>query len=198
MKASIADFEKEISSKNIQNDEIISKYNELEKQIELEKSDNEQLSMQLDMYRQKVYDLEKTIAQNILAIEEQRMIGEKVEQELKLEKARGSNYKINMFKEELNNIYQKIETFEDESEQHVRTINELQQQLFAERLRANKADDDLSEFIKLVSGLKDKMFSEQNQLEKQVKMVMEKRNAQQPEMINDCLISWACEEKSVN
>jgi len=187
MKTRIVDLEKEISHKNIQNYEINRTCHNLEQQIDLEKSCNEKQSMDLAMFRQNIARLEITISENLTEIKELKKLSLKAEQELNLEKARVLNYKIYGFKEEFSSIYEKIENLADEADHQVKTNNELQQQLIIEQLRSDKAENDLKSFIKLLNGLKDKVSSEQNPFETQLKEITEKRYQLQPE-INDWLI----------
>jgi chromosome segregation ATPase len=178
LKSKIADLEKDISSNNTQDAEINKIVRELEQQIEFEKSRYEKQSTDLEMYNQKIINLEKTI-------EVQRKISEKTEQELNLEKARASNFKVHGFKDEIVNIYQKLEQLTAEQ---VNLNNELQHQLEVEQLRANTAENSLEELIQWVSGLKDKLFNEQNMFETQVRQLAE-RHSQFRSEISDCFLN---------
>lgn len=181
LKLKIVDFEEKILSGSPQED-IDKIIQELEQQIEIEKSHNVKQNNDLEIFNQKIISLEETIAENIKVIEEHRKINEKTEQELKLEKARSSNYKINKFKDEIENIYQQLEELTTEQ---VNINNELQHQLEVEQLRANKAENELAELLKWVSELKDKLYNEQNLFETQFKQLAERNNQFHSE-INGC------------
>ena len=188
MKARIAGLEKEIVSKNIQNEEINKACKNLEQQLNDEKSCNEKQSNDLAMFSQKIKDLEEAITEKLMEIKEQRKKNEQVELELNMEKARVLSYKINGFKDEFANIYKKIENLSDESNQYSRNNNELQQQLLAEQLRADKAEKDFTELSAVFTSLKEKYYNEFNPYDNQFKQIVEQRNQLQPEKINDWLI----------
>ena len=174
LKSKIADLEKAISSSdNTQDDEIKHTFLELEQQIEFEKARNEKQSIDLEKSNQKIIGLEEIIAKNTLEIEKQRKISGKNEQALKEDKARAASSKITGFKDEIENIYKKLENL---TEEQVEINNELQQQLEVEQLRANKAENGLAELFKWVSELKDKLDSEQILFETQFKQFTERHD----------------------
>lgn len=164
---------KSLEDSNAQMDKLC---NELKSQLEAEKSRNEKQMMYLEMSKQKITSLEATVKESMTELEEQRKITGMAEQELQLEKAKASSNRINGFKEELESIYKKIEILEDEAAQHVMSINELQKQLSIEQARANKAENNLTAYTKLVSDFKDKFEKEQNMLETQYRNFMNNRS----------------------
>ena len=188
MKAKIEDLEKNVLSGKTVKDELNKVCQELKQQLEIEKAKSEKQSMFLEMSKQKITSLESTISATISELDEQRKISEKAEQELQLEKAKVSSNKLNGFKEELDSIYRKIEILEDEAEQHVNNINELQQHLSQEQSRANKAENNLATYTKLVYSLKEKLSNEQNMLETQLRHLLENSNQLQVE-ISGCLLN---------
>jgi hypothetical protein len=174
LKAKIADLKKEKISLNENRDaEIDNIVREFEQQLEFEKARNEKQIKDLEMYNQKVVTLEEIIARNLKEIEFQRKLSEKTEQELKLEKARVSNYKILGFKDEIVNIYQQLEHL---SAEQLNINNELRHQLETEQQRADKAENSLAELTKWASELKDKLFNGQNMFEAQVRQFAEIQN----------------------
>lgn len=176
LKSKIVDLEKEISSINPKDDEINKAFRELEQQIEIEKLLNEKQSIDLNNYKKKITSLEETIARNTIELDEQRKISKKNEQELKLEKAQVSSNKITGFKDEIENIYRKLENL---SEEQIEINNELQRQLEVEQLRANKAENGLAELIKWVFELKEKIYHEQNLFETQFRQFTERYDRKQ-------------------
>jgi chromosome segregation ATPase len=175
MTAKLAELENKTKSMEDSNAQIDKLCQELKSQLEAEKTKNEKQIMYLEMSKQKITSLEATVKESMTELEEQRKISDRSEQELQLEKAKASSNKINGFKEELESIYRKIEILEDEAAQHVMNINELQQQLSLEQVRANKAENNLTAYSKLVSDFKDKFEKEQNMLEAQYRNFLSNR-----------------------
>lgn len=176
MTAKLAELENKTKSMEDSNAQIDKLCHELKSQLESEKSKNEKQIMYLEMSKQKITSLEATVKESMTELEEQRKVTDRAEQELQLEKAKASSSKINGFKEELESIYRKIEILEDEAAQHVQNINELQQQLSLEQIRANKAENNLSAYSKLVSDFKDKFEKEQNMVEAQYRNFLNNRS----------------------
>lgn len=176
MTAKLAELENKTKSMEDSNAQIDKLCQELKSQLEAEKSKNEKQIMYLEMSKQKITSLEATVKESMTELEEQRKVTDRAEQELQLEKAKASSNKINGFKEELESIYRKIEILEDEAAQHVQNINELQQQLSLEQIRANKAENNLSAYSKLVSDFKDKFEKEQNMVEAQYRNFLNNRS----------------------
>jgi predicted nucleic acid-binding Zn-ribbon protein len=145
LKAKIVDLEKHISSKDANNIKV---NKELEQQIEFEKSRTEKLNMDLETAGKKIISLEKIIAENNTEMEKIQKAIKMDDQELKLEKARILSSNITGFKDEIKNIHLKLESL---TEEQVTINNELQEQLEVEYLRANKAENGLSELIKFPS-----------------------------------------------
>jgi chromosome segregation ATPase len=176
MTAKLAELENKTKSMEDSNAQIDKLCQELKSQLEAEKAKNEKQIMYLEMSKQKITSLEATVKESMTELEEQRKITGRAEQELQLEKAKASSNKINGFKEELESIYRKIEILEDEAAQHVQNINELQQQLSLEQVRAKKAENNLTAYSKLVSDFKDKFEKEQNMLEAQYRNFLNNRS----------------------
>lgn len=176
MTAKLAELENKTKSMEDSNAQIDKLCQELKSQLEAEKSKNEKQIMYLEMSKQKITSLEATVKESMTELEEQRKVTDRAEQELQLEKAKASSSKINGFKEELESIYRKIEILEDEAAQHVQNINELQQQLSLEQIRANKAENNLTAYSKLVSDFKDKFEKEQNMVEAQYRNFLNNRS----------------------
>lgn len=176
MAAKLTELENKTKSMEDSNAQIDKLCQELKNQLEAEKSKNDKQMMYLEMSKQKITSLEATVKESMTELEEQRKISDRAEQELQLEKAKASSSKINGFKEELESIYKKIEVLENEAAQHVKNINELQQQLSLEQIRANKAENNLTAYSKLVSDFKDKFEKEQNMLEAQYRNFLNNRS----------------------
>lgn len=176
MTAKIAELENKAASMENDNAQMNKLCQELKSQLEAEKTKNENQIMYLEMSKQKITSLEATVKESMTELEEQRKISDRAEQELQLEKAKASSSKINGFKEELESIYKKIEILENEAAQHVRNINELQQQLSMEQNRANKAENNLYAYTKLVSDFKEKYEKEQNMIETQYRNFLNNRS----------------------
>jgi chromosome segregation ATPase len=176
MTAKLSELENKTKNMEVSNVQIDKLCQELKNQLEAEKTKNEKQIMYLEMSKQKITSLEETVKESMTELEEQRKISDRSEQELQLEKAKASSNKINGFKEELDSIYRKIEVLEDEAAQHVQNINELQHQLSLEQIRANKAENNLSAYSRLVSDFKDKFEKEQNMLEAQYRNFLNNRS----------------------
>jgi hypothetical protein len=158
---------------NEKNSEIAQLHNQIkqmaEKQAELEKYSSvsglefEQIMERAAGFEQENDILKSKIADSEKELEIQRKISEKAEQELKLEKARASNYKINGFKDEIVNIYQQLEHLTAEQ---VNINKELQQQLELEQLRINKMEDLTEEKVNIINELQQQLESEQLRINK--------------------------------
>lgn len=213
LQASSDEKNSKIAQLQIEIKQMAKKQTELEKRLSVSNQEFEQIMESASGFEQANNSLKSKIADSEKELEIQRKISEKAEQELKLEKARSSNYKINGFKDEMVNIYQQLEhltaeqvninnelqqqleleqlrikKMEDLTEEQVNIINELQQQLEAEQLRTNKAENGLAELIKWVSGLKDKLCSEQNLFETKIKQLAERHDQFQSE-ISNCFLN---------
>ncbi|MGB4588638.1 MAG: hypothetical protein WBI17_05305 [Clostridiaceae bacterium] len=132
--------------------------NEFEVKIMAEKTGNETLELSLNSANEKIEALEARISEIMMKVEEQKVLAAKAEQELKLEKALVSSYKINGFKNEFANLYQQLDYLSDEQ---VRTNNELQEKLEIEKTKASRAELKMVELMKCVKGLNEKLSSEQ-------------------------------------
>lgn len=143
----------------------------------------------LELCKQKIISLEETITFYTRQLEQERTVRENVEKELELEKAKVSSNEINGFKNEVINIYKKIEKLSDEAEQHVQTYNELLEQYSTEQQRANQAENRVAELVEQIQMLKDSIYTEQNIFETQFKQIMESRNRIQSDIDNILLNS---------
>lgn len=179
LKAKIAGLEKQISSKDandVKNNKLME---ELEQQIEIEKERSGKLSKDFESSQQKNIDLEKVIAENKIELERLQQASGSDEQEYKLEKARVLSSNITGFKDEIKNIHLRLESL---TEEQAKINVELQEQLETENLRAKKAENGLTELIKSISELKDKLDSEQNQFKTQFKQFSERHDQFQSEI----------------
>lgn len=131
---------------------------DFETKIGAEKSANEMLELSLVSANEKIEALEASIGEIMLKVEAQKELTAKAEQDLKLEKALVSSYKINGFKNEFANLYQQLDYLSDEQ---VRTNSELQEKLEMEKIRASKAELRMAELMKCVKALNEKLSSEQ-------------------------------------
>jgi Rps23 Pro-64 3,4-dihydroxylase Tpa1-like proline 4-hydroxylase len=138
LKSKISELESKISLKEIHDEVAGEIYKELQQKIEYEKSLNGKQNADLELYKQKVIDMEKTIAEKMMEIEIYRKNKEKVEQELKLEKEKCLNCKTKEMEEKFINICKVVDSFSEEAGRHFNIVNELQQKLVMEQVRANK------------------------------------------------------------
>jgi chromosome segregation ATPase len=157
LKSKISELESKISLKEIHDEVAGEIYQELQQKIEYEKSLSEKQNSDLELYNHKVNSLEKTISEKTLEIESYRKIKEKAEKELKLEKERCLSCKTKGLEENFINICKGIDSFSEEAGRHLNIINELQQKLVIEQMRANKSKNDLDEFVEMVNVLKEKV-----------------------------------------
>lgn len=162
MKENIDELKNTLSAKDYKINEISNVCKDLKQELEIEKSCSEKLNMDLVIFKQKIISLEETINEKLAELEEQRKTKERIEQELAVEKSKVLSYRINGFKEEFSDIYKKLENLEAEAKQSLQSGTFLQQQLALQQKRADKAESDLAAFIKLLSGAKDKFYSERN------------------------------------
>jgi chromosome segregation ATPase len=175
LKENIARIEakKESSFNDVQDYENEKAFQDFEQQIEFEKLRNEQQSKELALSQQKIISLEATITKNMAEIVAQRRLYEKAEQELKLGKAQVSGGEITELKDEIFSIYKKLNTI---TEDQVQINDKLQQQFEEEQLRANRAENNLARLSKWVSEFNEKLCTEQDLLETQFRLFMEKQN----------------------
>lgn len=157
LKSKIAELESRISLKEIHEEVSNEIYQELQQKVDYEKSLNEKQNIELDLYKQKVILLEKTIAASAKEIETQRKINKEAEQELMSAKSKCESCKAKELQDEFINVSKSIENFSEENEHHLNVINELQEKLAMEQLRASKAKKDMDSFIESVITLKEKL-----------------------------------------
>lgn len=153
--------------------------------IETEKSANKMLELSLISANEKMETLEANIAQILMRVEEQKELTAKAEQDLKLEKALVSSYKINGFKNEFANLYQQLDYLSDEQ---VRTNSELQEKLELEKTRAAKAEQKMAELMCCVKALNEKLCNEQYLYNEQFSQ-MAKSHSQFAEEVNEIFAS---------
>lgn len=173
MKAKIIELENKLSAKDYKINEINRVCQDLKQELEIEKSCSEKLNMDLVIFKQKIISLEETINEKLEELEEQKKQKEKIEQELVSEKSKLLSYRINGFKEEFSDMYKKIESLEKEANQSIQSSNYLQQQLAIQQNRADKAENDLASFMRLLTGAKDKFYSERNPFGDQITQLVE-------------------------
>lgn len=173
MKAKIIELENKLSAKDYKINELNRVCQDLKQELEIEKSCSEKLNMDLVIFKQKIISLEETINEKLEELEEQRKLKEKIEQELASEKSKLLSYRINGFKEEFSDIYKKIESLEEEADQSIQSCSYFQQQLTIQQNRADKAENDLASFMKLLTGAKDKFYSERNPFGDQITQLVE-------------------------
>lgn len=182
MKAKITELENKLSSKDYKINEINRVCTDLKQELEIEKSCSEKLNMDLVIFKQKIISLEGTINENLEELDMQKKSREKIEQELAVEKSKMLNYKVNGYKEELSDIFKKIEILEEEAGKNLQSSAYLYEQLAIQQSRAEKAESDLAAFVKLLSGAQDKFYSERNYLGDQFTQLVE---IQKSEKTND-------------
>lgn len=153
--------------------------------IETEKSANQMLELSLISANEKIKTLEANIAQILMKVEEQKELTAKAEQDLKLEKALVSSYKINGFKNEFANLYQQLDYL---SEEQIRTNSELQEKLELEKTRASKAEQKMAELMCCVKALNEKLCNEQYFYNEQFSQ-MAKSHSQFAEEVNEIFAS---------
>lgn len=173
MKAKIIELENKLSAKDYKVNEINRVCQDLKQELEIEKSCSEKLNMDLVIFKQKIISLEETINEKLEELEEQKKQKEKIEQELVSEKSKLLSYRINGFKEEFSDMYKKIESLEEEANQSIQSSNYLRQQLAIQQNRADKAENDLASFMRLLTGAKDKFYSERNPFGDQITQLVE-------------------------
>ena len=163
----------EIAQLHNQIKQMAEKQTELEKYLSVSGLESEQIMERTAGFEQENNILKSKIADSEKELEIQRKISEKAEQELKLEKARASNYKINGFKDEIVNIYQQLEQLTTEQ---VNINNELQQQLELEQLRVNKMEDLTEEQVIIIKELQQQFEAEQLRVNKMKDLTEEQVN----------------------
>ena len=187
MEAKISELENSIQAKDYKISEINRVCQDLKQQLEIEQSCSEKLNMDLVIFKQKIISLEETITEKLVELEQTRKTKEKAEQELSMEKARVLNYRVNGFKDELSEVLSKLEHLQEEARQNLNSSTFLQQQLTIQQNRADKAENDLQAFMKILTGAKDKFYSERNPFGDQFKQLVEIQPDNEP-VINDSLL----------
>ncbi len=158
---------------------------DFQSKIGAEKSANETLELSLISANERIETLEASIAQIMMSVEEQKELTAKAEQDLKLEKALVSSYKINGFKNEFANLYQQLDYLSDEQ---VRTNSELQEKLEIEKTRASRAEQKMAELMKCVKALNEKLCNEQYLFNEQFSQ-MAKSHSEFTEEVNEIFAS---------
>lgn len=175
LKEKIVEIEEKVSTKDIKISEINRTFMDLKHQFEIEKSCNEKLNKDLVIFKQKLTSLQDTINLNLAELEEQKKKAQNVEIELNLEKSKVVSYKINGFREEFADMYEKIANLEFEARQYLESSTILQQQLTIQKNRADKAEYDLGTFMDMLSEVKEKFYNEQINLDEEFEQIFAKR-----------------------
>lgn len=177
----ISELEKSISAKDYKINEINGVCTKLKEQLEIEKSCSEKLNTDSVLLKQKINSLQQIINEKLKELDEQKKINDNAVLELNMEKNEVLNYKINGFKEEFGNIYEKMESLEYEAKQSSNLIAMLKQQLSVQNNRAEKAEEDLTKLIKLLSEVEDKFYSKRDIFGDEFIQQIEKQISKQPE-----------------
>ena len=173
MKAKTIELENKLSAKDYKINEVNRVCQDIKQELEIEKSCSEKSNMDLLIFKQKIISLEQTIGEKLEELEDQRISKERIEQELALEKSKMLGYRINGFKEELSDMYKKIEALEEEASQSIESNIYFHQQLEIQQNRADKAENDLESFMNLLTGAKEKFYSERNPFGDQISQLVE-------------------------
>ena len=160
-------------------------------------SERDELKKQLLSYERET-KAEGTLALKVKELEEQLLESQKTAEEYQksmremerqvseehMNLARAQEDKTNLnsrvasFKSEIDAIYKQLGSLNEQ----VSANESLQQELELERLRAEKAEQDMSQFRELMSGLKDKFHKDQIQLDVQFNEMEEKQKAMQDDI----------------
>lgn len=171
----IAEIEEEISAKDHKISEINRVSMDLRYQLEIEKSRNKKIDMDLAIFKQKISSLQDTVNSNLAELDEQKKKAQNAEIELNLEKSKVVSYKINGFRDEFADMYEKIANLEFEAKQYVESSTILQQQLTIQKNRADKAEYDLGTFMDMLSEIKEKFYNEQINLDEEFAQLFAKK-----------------------
>lgn len=171
----IAEIEEEISAKDHKISEINRVSMDLRYQLEIEKSRNKKIDMDLAIFKQKISSLQDTVNSNLAELDEQKKKAQNAEIELNLEKSKVVSYKINGFRDEFADMYEKIANLEFEAKQYVESSTILQQQLTIQKNRADKAEYDLGTFMDMLSDIKEKFYNEQINLDEEFAQLFAKK-----------------------
>lgn len=171
----IAEIEEEISAKEHKISEINRVSMDLRYQLEIEKSRNKKIDMDLAIFKQKISSLQDTVNSNLAELDEQKKKAQNAEIELNLEKSKVVSYKINGFRDEFADMYEKIANLEFEAKQYVESSTILQQQLTIQKNRADKAEYDLGTFMDMLSEIKEKFYNEQINLDEEFAQLFAKK-----------------------
>ena len=177
----ISELDKSIYEKDYKINEINDACEELKEQLAIEKSCSEKLNMDSVILKQKISSLQQTIKEKLKELDEQKRISDEAVLELNMEKAEAFNYKINGFKQEFISIYEKVENLEQEAKHSSKLNSILKQQLSVQQNRAEKAEEDLTKLIKLLSEVEDKFYSKRDILGDEFIQLIEKQISKKPE-----------------
>lgn len=171
----IVEIEEEILAKDHKTSEINRVSMDLRYQLEIEKSRNKKIDMDLAIFKQKISSLQDTVNSTLAELDEQKKKAQNAEVELNLEKSKVVSYKINGFKDEFADMYEKIANLEFEAKQYLQSSTILQQQLTIQKNRADKAEYDLGTFMDMLSEIKEKFYNEQINLDEEFAQLFAKK-----------------------
>ncbi|MGD9567376.1 MAG: hypothetical protein AB7V48_03470 [Sedimentibacter sp.] len=175
LKEKMVEIEENLLIKDNKIIEINRTFMDLKHQFEMEKSCNEKLNRDLVIFKQKLNSLQDTINSNLAELDEQKKKAKNAEIELNLEKAKVVSYKINGFRDEFADMYEKIANLEFEAKQYLEASTMLQQQLTIQKNRADKAEYDLGTFMDMLSEVKEKFYNEHINLDEEFAQLFAKR-----------------------
>jgi chromosome segregation ATPase len=180
----------------------IDKLNIKLQQSEDKKLSSVNMNEEVEVLRRKLGDMEEALKQSQKEVEEQHLASELAEQQLKgsqqlamendkvkaaieeqlrdenlsiirmLEENKELNSKAHEFNEELNFVYSELESVKDQ----VKLNKDLKLQIEQERLRTEKTEKEMTDFLKNISALKDEINSNQYLLEGQVQKIGDKHS----------------------
>jgi chromosome segregation ATPase len=171
----IAEIEEAISAKDNKISEVNRVSLDLRYQLDIEKSRNKKIDMDLAIFKQKISSLQDTVNSTLAELDEQKKKAQNAEIELNLEKSKVVSYQINGFKDEFADMYEKIANLEFEAKQYLKSSTILQQQLTIQKNRADKAEYDLGTFMDMLSEIKEKFYNEQINLDEEFAQLFAKK-----------------------
>ncbi|WP_313342901.1 hypothetical protein [Sedimentibacter sp.] len=175
LKERIVEIEEAVSAKDHKISEADRISMDLRHQLEIEKSRNEKIDMDLAIFKQKISSLQDTVNSNLAELDEQKKKAQNAEIELNLEKSKLVSYKINGFRDEFGGMCEKIANLEFETKQYLESSTMLQQQLTIQKNRADKAEYDLGTFMDMLSEIKEKFYNEHINLDEEFAQLFAKR-----------------------
>lgn len=189
--ADLAEYMNQCNEKDTLIAEMDEKYsleiNRLESELQVKSTEASNDNETMILFEAKIHELEEQVYESRKIAEEYSTACAEMEKQLILEKENvrqlaeekaGLSTKVIDIKSEINTMYKQLVSLDEQLD-----ISEsLKKQLEQEKLRADKAEQNMTRFLQCMSGIKDRFQVDQDQLERHIAEIEEKHRTIQSDV----------------